>query len=241
MNRSSNIPLALYLVLLTAELVAVYFGRAEAEFFVKPLLMPALAWYYCRIEPDLKSASSRLFLVALFFSWIGDTSLMFVPASPADVELMGIAKHPLLFLAGLGGFLITHLLYIKVFYDLPGNSPGFLSVKPSHPAIIALFLYFAGLMMLVFPALPAEMKIPVIVYSATIAGMVLTAWNRRGNTSDISWKETLAGALMFLFSDSLIALGKFTFPDWHTHFPVMLLYTLGQLYIARGVAGRRLK
>jgi uncharacterized membrane protein YhhN len=238
MNRSSTIPLAIYLLLLAAELMAVFFGSAEAEFFVKPLLMPALAWYYFKIEPNLRAQSSKLFILALFFSWIGDTSLMFVPSSPADMQLMGIPKHPLLFLAGLGGFLITHLLYIKVFTDLPGKDPGYLSRRPSHPAIIALLIYFAGLMMLVFPALPGEMTIPVLVYSATIAGMVFTAWNRRGNTSEISWKETLAGALMFLFSDSLIALGKFTFPDWHTHFAVMLLYTLGQLYITRGFAAR---
>jgi uncharacterized membrane protein YhhN len=56
------------------------------------------------------------------------------------------------------------------------------------------------------------MKIPVLIYAAVLTGMVLVALFRFGKTSSSSFALVFGGAILFMISDSLIAINKFLEP-----------------------------
>jgi uncharacterized membrane protein YhhN len=64
--------------------------------------MPILAvvFYQYMYAPFIRVSLHKKIFIALFFSWLGDVFLMFV------------FKHELFFLAGLGSFLVAHIIYI---------------------------------------------------------------------------------------------------------------------------------
>jgi uncharacterized membrane protein YhhN len=164
-------------------------------------------------------------MVAFVFSWFGDVFLMFV------------RFNELFFLAGLASFLITHVLYVVCFAKVAIKEEKAL-LPSKFWILIPLLAYFGLLMRAFFPNVPADMQIPVAVYSATIALMVVFAINRYGRVNDKSFSLVLAGALMFMFSDSLIALNKFLFEGSLSFAGVgiMILYISGQYLIASGSA-----
>ena len=83
----------------------------------KPLLMVALAIYFI-YSVGLKTKSNMLIFVGLLFSQVGDTLLMYV------------SSNANFFLAGLGAFLITQILYTIAFYLYENENQGFIKQKP---------------------------------------------------------------------------------------------------------------
>lgn len=229
----------LYLVTALAEIGSEVVHHDLLRLISKPLLMPILMiWFLQQVARPLHMVK-WIFVASLFFSWVGDVALMFVPSDPTDLEVMGIPKNPLFFLVGLGGFLLTHLMYIYCFLDVPQKtSSGPLQQSPVSPVTLALGSYFIGLVFLVFPAIPSEMLIPVSIYSATIAVMVLSAYNRKGRVAELSFRDVFLGGLLFLFSDSLIAASKFKFPGMDAGVYIMVLYIAAQYLITRGLLRR---
>lgn len=191
----------------------------------KPFLMPLLAYWY------LKSTSNplKILLYALLFSWLGDVFLMFVPINQN------------FFLAGLGSFLITHILYIYIFVKYIDNSKK--SILKRRPQFILLFVLY-GLSLLAFlnqTAHPAflAMKIPVVVYASVIMIMVITAVARYERVKQNSFSLVLVGALLFMFSDTFIALSRFTYilenQVFMSRLLIMSMYVLGQYLIVKGL------
>jgi len=74
----------------------------------------------------------------------------------------------------------------------------------------------------------------VVVYSTAIATMVLFAINRFHRVNDRSFVLVFIGALMFMFSDSFIAVNKFLHPIAFSGVWIMSLYSFGQYLIAKG-------
>lgn len=214
---------AIYLLIGVLEVAAEALGNDTLRFIAKPLLMPVLIlFFYNSVRPSLNKAH-KLLMVAVVFSWFGDVFLMFV------------RFNELFFLAGLASFLITHILYCICFTRVSQkDNPAILPSKSW--ILLPLVAYFGVLMYSFFANVPAEMKIPVAVYSATIAFMVVFAINRYGRVNDKSFLMVLAGAFMFMFSDSLIALNKFLFTDGlaFAGVEIMMLYIAGQYLIASG-------
>ncbi|MCD8528923.1 MAG: lysoplasmalogenase [Chitinophagales bacterium] len=194
---------------------------------LKPLLMPLLMlWYY--LQTKAEHTFDKILLVSLFFSWWGDNFLM-----------PGIFKTDINFLLGLASFLIAHLLYIYAFTITPQQNPRILRSKPYLvlllvPLVVGLLYYLTIQNTDAFN----EMKIPVMVYATVIMFMVLAAINCFGNVPAESFKWVLIGAVMFMISDSLIALNKFSplFENvkWFPRFGIMTLYAVGQFLIAKG-------
>jgi uncharacterized membrane protein YhhN len=216
---------AIYLLIGVLEVAAEALGNDTLRFIAKPLLMPVLIlFFYNSVRPSLNKAH-KLLMVAFVFSWFGDVFLMFV------------RFNELFFLAGLASFLITHVLYVVCFAKVAIKEEKAL-LPSKFWILIPLLAYFGLLMRAFFPNVPADMQIPVAVYSATIALMVVFAINRYGRVNDKSFSLVLAGALMFMFSDSLIALNKFLFEGSLSFAGVgiMILYISGQYLIASGSA-----
>lgn len=138
------------------------------------------------------------------------------------------------FLSGLASFLIGHLLYVWLF----------LAVSPAHALIVADVSRLAILaVMLVLAvalgarlraAAPAEMRLPVTVYTAAILAMGVTSLAVPG-----PW--VVLGAVCFMASDSLLGAEKFlAVPDgplrsamryavWALYYAAQVLITLGIL------------
>lgn len=197
----------------------------------KAFLMPVLIWYYYKVSGPKLEAFQKLILVGFIFSWSGDVNLMMPRVEPLK------SKEALFFLLGLVSFLITHVLYMLSFRKDLGNNtqPAILKTKPwlALPVLAA----YAGLLFVLLPAIQAkepEMLIPVIVYASVITGMVLFSVNRYGKVSQASFVAVLAGALLFMFSDSNIAINKFHTPFEASRLIIMSTYITSQYLFAWG-------
>jgi len=184
--------------------------------------MPALIAFYILSLGRSMAKIDWLLIAAWVFSWFGDVVLMFT----------GINY----FLAGLVGFLITHLLYTGAFTMVRDRSAIPL-LKRKIWLLIPLLAYLAGLMCLVFPAIGEDMKVPIVIYSIVIGVMVISALNRHGRVSDSSFALVFGGALIFMLSDSLIAVNKFLCHGtlYMAGVWIMSTYIAGQYLIAKGM------
>ena len=191
-------------------------------YILKPLLMPALILFYIQSLGRTLRKIDWLLIAAWAFSWFGDVVLMF----------SGINY----FLAGLVGFLITHLLYTGAFNMVRDRSVIPL-LKRKIWLLIPLVAYLVGLMWVVFPAIGDEMRPPIAIYSIVIGVMVISALNRYGRVNDSSFALVFGGALIFMLSDSLIAVNKFLCHDslYMAGVWIMSTYMVGQYLIAMGM------
>jgi uncharacterized membrane protein YhhN len=78
------------------------------------------------------------------------------------------------------------------------------------------------------------MKLPVTIYTLVILTMVCGAINRYGKVNFRSWLIVLIGAILFLFSDSGIAISKFLHPFCGSQVLIMSTYVTAQYLIVMG-------
>jgi uncharacterized membrane protein YhhN len=187
--------------------------------FTKPMLMPALALYFYMQTQNIKNTKKAILFTALFFAWWGDVFLMFA------------AKNSIYFMLGLGSFLVMQLLYsyfFRPFYykNLVKN------FKYSLPILIF------GIIVLLFilPSL-SDLKIPVFLYFSAIVLMVLAALSQWKRLDSKSSQIVFWGALLFMVSDSIIAINKFYSPFKLSEFLIMATYIIAQWLIVEGVTG----
>jgi uncharacterized membrane protein YhhN len=211
--------LFVYLLLCIAELAAEFFELQMLRYLVKPTLMIVLVFYfYQESKPDISSFAKKI-LAALVFSWGGDVFLMF----------------PGFFLPGLISFLIAHVFYILAFFE---NINSAKEKRPlSNTLLFALpfFISTGALFRILFPSL-GEMMLPVAVYTSVITVMGISAALRFGTVNKESFRLVLSGAVIFMLSDSTIALNKFLY---HGELPyarivIMVTYLLAQYLIVEG-------
>jgi uncharacterized membrane protein YhhN len=214
---SGSIP---YILLSILHLIAVLFDQSDIQFYTKPLLLTALAWYFFRAT-GLKTRLALMVFIGFIFSVFGDTFLMFVP------------KGEKFFLFGLGSFLLAHLCYIIGFMRVPSEKKGLILSKPWYA--IPFIGYLAAMLYVLMDAMPVTMRYPVVFYSYIIMMMALAATNLQPKIRINSFILLLTGALLFMISDSMIAFNKFT-PEMvqglPIHFLIMLTYLIGQFLIA---------
>ena len=216
----------LYFAIGAIEVIAEVTGNDMVRFISKPLLMIVLIAFYMQAVAGNWTKIHKLMRVAFFFSWIGDVALMFV------------FKNENFFLVGLVGFLITHILYAVAFANVSNKSA--LPLLPEKFwVIMPLIIYMLALLSLLIPGITANEKtqpflIPVLVYSTAIATMVVFGINRYKRVNDKSFALVFGGALLFMFSDSIIAINKFLHPFATAGIFIMILYISGQYFIAKG-------
>lgn len=216
--------LYLYAVIALLHLGGIATGAVSLTYFTKPLLMPVLTGWYFAATRRNRTYVHWLMMAAFIFACAGDVFLMYT--------------SELSFLLGLVSFLFTHILYI-VSFSKDARAKSKVSLLKSKPLLALPVVALAGgLIALVFSRIQPEMKIPVIVYATVITGMVMVALNRYGRVAAGSFRNVATGAILFMLSDSLIALNKFYFSGqlMMAGFFIMLLYITGQFLIAKGTA-----
>jgi uncharacterized membrane protein YhhN len=194
-----------------------------AEYIFKPLLMISLGIYFIQSVILMAHPESigrgviqnQLLLAAIVFSLLGDIFLMFDGY----------------FIAGLGSFLIAHLFYI---YAFGREAVRFFSKKELFLPSILVLIYGYFLLMHILPNVDLALKVPITVYSLTILMMLLTVLHRLGNVSTASFWWVSVGAMLFVLSDSMIALNKFVAPFPMAGVLIMATYGMGQYLIIEG-------
>jgi uncharacterized membrane protein YhhN len=130
------------------------------------------------------------------------------------------------FIAGLGSFLLGHLLYALAFFQL--------AVHPTAMLISLLPVAALGIISLrwLWPHLPPNMKVPVCAYVVVICTMLLAASLCWGTTPG-AW--ILLGAWGFAISDLSVARNQFVSPGFSNRLWGIPLYFGAQLLLAWSV------
>jgi alkenylglycerophosphocholine/alkenylglycerophosphoethanolamine hydrolase len=187
--------------------------RHKAFYLLKPLataLLLAAAW----TAVPASGPAYRLWVAgALALSLAGDACLMF--------------EGQLWFAAGLGSFLLAHLLFILAFLDgVPLGLP---------PAWMALVMaYGLGLTAWLLPR-AGSLKAPVALYCLVLLGMALAAALRWATLGGRPPLLGLCGALLFVASDSALAIRKFGGPYRGAQALILSSYWLAIGLIAKSV------
>ncbi|MFZ1263376.1 MAG: lysoplasmalogenase [Chitinophagaceae bacterium] len=210
----------LFAVVLIGDLVGIQLQQKGLQFIFKPLIIPVLFGYLDAQTTSLTKGLCQWISAALFFSLLGDTLLMFDE------------KDPIFFMLGLAAFLIAHIFYILFFYKVRVREQ--LRIKPGLGVVV--IVYYAALVTLLYPHL-ADMKIPVLVYGLVISFMFMLAMHMLFIKNISAGKWMMVGALLFVISDSTLAINKFYKPFEMAGVLIMLTYGLAQLFIVEG-AGR---
>lgn len=218
-----NFAAYIYILISILDVSIEFTGQNGLRYITRPLLMPVLIAFYLLGAGKL-TRRDWLVVMALVFSWFG------------DLALMSAAGDKNLFLLGLVGFLIAHIFYINA-YILVRDRSADMILRRKPWISIPLLAYLLCLISLILPVLTMDMKIPVAIYTLVIGAMVISALNRYKRVGDSSFALVFAGALIFMISDSLIAVNTFL---CHGTLPlaglwIMSTYIAGQYLIAKGM------
>lgn len=185
----------------------------------KPLLMPVLALWLMK-ETRGQSPLKTAWLIGLLFSTLGDVLLMFSGGT--------------FFLLGLSAFLLAHLSYIGGISKGLKDRRGFLLKNPMW--ILPFLLFPIVLLYWLWDGIPGAMRIPVAVYALVIATMAQSVANLHGYLSNKIFWTMMGGAILFVLSDSLIAVNKFGHAFEGGRVAVIGTYMLGQWFLVKGVS-----
>lgn len=215
MKQTSKLVAGIYVVVVVLDLFFIYLREDGLRWISKPLLMPLLMLVFYFASKKKTGALFYLILAALFLSWCGDVLLQ--------------AKDQ--FIPGLLSFLLAHVCYIMYFKKAGKHQRGLLHKKPE--LVLPLLLYIIFLLVFLFPYLQ-QLKIPVVVYSVTIGVMLLVAIHTSQQLPKRAACFFIAGALLFVVSDSLLAVNLFVVQHWVLGLSVMATYGAAQYLIIKG-------
>lgn len=220
-NAVWYIPCAFFLVACVLNLVGSILGTDLSD-TVKPALLPllsatTLAFLLGRDVPDYRQVG--LLVTAQLLGCTGDVLLI----------LPGFV----FFIAGIAAFLAGHLFYMCLF---GGQSWKGLTVWQWAISAFAMAAIVLGVVKaigiegpLFWPMLVYGFFLMLLVFSA-LAGVLRMP---RGNRA--TWWILLAGALLFTFSDSCLAMGTFGVMDFSLlNFVIMITYLAAQSLLAVG-------
>ncbi len=217
-----KIALGLFIASASGELVSTVIDAPTLHLICKPALLITLLFYYIAVQRESGKRLSRGIVLALVFSWGGDVLLM--------------NTGEIYFILGLLAFLVAHVFYIFTFRQFRDEDTtqalrGLHRIRFAFPII----LFGTGLIVVLYPNL-GDMLMPVMVYALVLTLMVLNALFRFKRTSAASFALVFGGAILFMISDSLLAVNKFLEPVSYSGFWIMSTYIGAQFLIVHGLS-----
>lgn len=209
--------LIVFALSLIADILGIVLNNETIQFIAKPVIVLALIGYFFVETKSINSSLKKWIFLALLFSWLGDVLLMFQP------------QHSIFFLLGLSAFLIAHIFYIIFFHRLRVLE----LVKSRVWALLLVAVYYAALITILSPYLN-DMKLPVRIYGIVISAMLLLAIHMLFISRPQAGRLILLGAVLFVISDSVLAINKFYHPFQAAGITIMLTYGLAQFLIVKG-------
>ena len=148
-----------------------------------------------------------LIIIALIFCAFGDYTIQW-------------------FIIGLSCFLVGHLFYIRAFLS---------TKETSSPLWITICLSIYGVAMMIWiggSLFKEENYILALAVVLYIIVILIMGWSSFRTGS----KLAIFGALLFIISDSILAINKFMFPVTYSHQLIMLTYYGAQILIALSIS-----
>jgi uncharacterized membrane protein YhhN len=213
----------LFLIVAAGTLISDYTDNEWSMYIFKPLIMIWIGGFFLFHAKSINRIIIKFTLTAFAFSWLGDIFLMFT------------GKGELLFAAGVMAFLIAQVFYIFLFLktiELSGKKP-FLRKQPFW--LIAYIAYGLVFAILLYDNLDTLLRIAIFIYIGAILSMSAMALNRFGNGHPVSFMLVFSGSLLFVFSDSVIAINKFLYTFEYANLLILFTYMLAQFLIMKGI------
>ncbi|MFZ1705013.1 MAG: lysoplasmalogenase [Saprospiraceae bacterium] len=182
----------------------------------KPLIVASLIGFYISTEQK----QQNMVLLGLIFALFGDIFLLF--------------DHESFFLLGLISFLLMQWCYIAIFKKDKE------SITRKKVVFIGILTVFAlGMLIYLWPHL-GDMKIHVGLYIFSIVTMAIFSMLRKSSLP--AYREVVLGAILFLISDTILAINKFVADIVLADYWIMATYIAAQYLIIVGlVAGKSQK
>jgi len=207
----------LFSLALAANIAAGLLSNQLIDFISKPLIVVAVAGYFVLQTRHVSSPFKTWILFALLFSWVGDILLLFQQ------------KDASFFLLGLSAFLVAHIFYIIFFHRVRVEE----KIKGAAWSAVVVVIYYGALITFLSPYL-GDMKLPVRIYGIIISFMFMLALHMLYLQNKQAGRWMMLGALLFIISDSVLAINKFYKPFEMAGVIIMLTYGLAQLFIIEG-------
>lgn len=212
-------PAYIFGIVTFAYFIGMAFEQDTIQLIFKPLLASSLLLYFIATTKRVISTLKKWIAAALVFSIAGDTLLMFANT------------NELFFILGLCAFLVAHLFYIYTFHEIRTQRQ---IMGKWYVAIIVAIYYFL-IINLLLPYL-GGLKYPVIVYGLVISFMLLVAMHLYDLKDNLTARYLLTGAILFVVSDSVLAINKFYQPYPWGGWAIMVTYVLAQWLLVKGLS-----
>jgi len=200
--------------------LAVWFGWKSANYISKPaIILALLGWFFSTVG---FSFPALWFGIGLSFALLGDTLLMFKGKT---------------FVFGMAAFMLTHAAYILGFNQTLPIITSALSATALSAFLLWTFIFISLRRSALHNPEYRKMEVPLIVYNLLIVVMVISALitHFRVGWPPIANGLVSCGAMLFLFSDALLAYDRFIHPMPSARLWKRVTYQLGQLAIIAGV------
>ena len=207
-----------YFFALAAEIFAQLTNNQYLQYFSKPSLMLILIFYFL-VNARKFAPVKYLIIFALAFSWVGDVFLLFDKQNKS------------FFIYGLAAFLTAHVFYIFYFLRIRAFN------RPEKLPNALIFAAIAAYTFVLFGFIAPNVKnllIPVAIYALVISVMLAASLAAFDFGKRNFGRLSVAGTLLFIVSDSILAINRFAAPFDYAPAFVMLTYALAQLSITEG-------
>ena len=208
------IELALAVLTFTTATIAIlshYLAWRPVIFYItKPLTTTLILLPVVANLPGSEGAYVPLIAVGLIFALLGDIFLMLSEAR---------------FVLGIASFAATHAFYLAAFIWIAG-------VALINPSTIPLVLFAAIMTRYLWPGVSSSLRVPVLGYVVLITVMTVQAIGAGLRIETSAMAVAAAGAVLFLASDSMLAVDRFRLPFRAARGLVLSTYWLGQWLIA---------
>ena len=200
-------------VLAALELRAEHRALPRQIYLFKPLTTACILLIAATTPVPVSPVYRAAIMAGLLCSLSGDVFLML----PRDA-----------FLAGLASFLLAHLCYIAAFVSLAG-------VPVSAAAAVVLIAYGLYLLARLWPRL-GKYRAPVVIYAVVLLSMAAAAYQQLESEPGLRAGLALGGAVLFVISDTVLALDRFERGARRRQTLVLGTYFTAQWLIATSVA-----
>lgn len=207
--------LLVFSAITAAEVACSYMGFWQGVYVFKPLIMVSLLWWSWPVR-----GQHPWLWAGMWFALGGDVFLMI--------------RGRDLFVAGLGSFLVMQVCYIVAFTKT-FTASGKAQVMAWRVAL-PFMIYGLSFLAILYPVLASKpIWWPVVAYSVCLCSMGIFAGLRRYSVPEKSYMVVLTGAILFILSDSCIALNKFLQPFEASTLVIMSTYAAAQWLIVWGL------
>lgn len=216
MKRKEIFTYIFYLIALST-IVGVAFKITELIYVVKPLLTLTLIYLYTLTL----SRINKLYIYAMLSCFVGDVFLLF-------------KDQQLFFIIGLVSFLLAHIFFIKIVFKR--------LINVSYKKILTTYIPFLVLFIFLFLFISrsvGNMMIPVLIYGMVISLFASVALVANEERRSIKSLYMLTGAVVFIISDSLLAVNKFYYTLPVFEVIIMFTYIVALYLIYRSMVLRK--